>query len=115
MSAAAAESGSVPPSIPKADIAPAKEAPPKPTLKKGQIVRVDKEKYLNSVEYLSVGHPPYFTGLDYIYEDRGEILNTRFFDHGEYALISWAGIPTNPAWLPTYMLIPADRLSYKRQ
>jgi hypothetical protein len=80
-------------------------------VKKGQIVRIDKEKYLNSVEYLSVGHPTYFTGLDYIYEDRGEVLQTRFFDHGEYALIAWAGIPTSPTWLPTYMLIKADRLS----
>lgn len=113
VSATAAQSESVPPPTPEANITPA--APPKPTLKKGQIVRVDKEKYLNSVEYLSVGHPPYFTGLDYIYEDRGEVLNSRYFDHGEYALIAWAGIPTSPAWLPTYMLIKADRLSYKRQ
>lgn len=82
-------------------------------VKKGQIVRVDKEKYLNSInvslpehvwrngmlfvyheegrgiglisihknlihsllwlQYLSVGHPPYYKGLDYIYEDRGEV------------------------------------------
>jgi hypothetical protein len=26
-----------------------------------------------AMQYLSVGHPPYFTGLDYIYEDRGEV------------------------------------------
>ncbi|CAL9048221.1 unnamed protein product [Musa banksii] len=47
--------------------------PKKPvySMKKGQIVRVDKEKYLNSINYLSVGHPPYYKGLDYIYEDRG--------------------------------------------
>jgi len=116
VSATADQPGSVPPPTPEADITPAAPpAPPKPTLKKGQIVSVDKEKYLNSVEYLSVGHPTYFTGLDYIYEDRGEVLQTRFFDHGEYALIAWAGIPTSPAWLPTYMLIKAERLSYKRQ
>ncbi|KAL3838276.1 hypothetical protein ACJIZ3_022867 [Penstemon smallii] len=53
------------------------KAAPKPkkpvySMKKGQIVRVDKEKYLNSINYLSVGHPPYYKGLDYIYEDRGE-------------------------------------------
>lgn len=24
-------------------------------------------------QYLSVGHPPYYKGLDYIYEDRGEV------------------------------------------
>ncbi|KAK9111359.1 hypothetical protein Scep_018878 [Stephania cephalantha] len=39
----------------------------------------------------SMGHPPYYKGLDYIYEDRGEI--------------AWVGIPTAPAWLPTDMLI----------
>lgn len=72
------------------------------TVKKGQIVRVDKDKYLNSInvrlkyflvlklllcnlflklcflrllrsQYLSVGHPPFYKGLDYIYEDRGEV------------------------------------------
>ncbi|XP_059641222.1 NAD(P)H-quinone oxidoreductase subunit O, chloroplastic-like isoform X1 [Cornus florida] len=58
--------------------------PKKPvySMKKGQIVRVDKEKYLNSVNYLSVGHPPYYKGLDYIYEDRGEVLDIRIFDTG---------------------------------
>ncbi|KAL3015235.1 hypothetical protein AAZX31_06G146400 [Glycine max] len=85
-------------------------AAPKPkkpvySLKKGQIVRVDKEKYLNSVNYLSVGHPPYYKGLDYIYEDRGEVLDMRIFETGEYALIAWVGVPTAPAWLPTDMLI----------
>ncbi|KAL5656192.1 hypothetical protein ACJX0J_035511, partial [Zea mays] len=73
--------------------------------KKGQIVRVDKEKYLNSINYLSVGHPPFYKGLDYIYQDRGEVLDIRNFETGEYALIAWVGIPTPPAWLPTYMLI----------
>ncbi|KAL0927031.1 hypothetical protein M5K25_001183 [Dendrobium thyrsiflorum] len=56
-------------------------------LQKGQIVRVDKEKYLSSVNYLSVGHPPYYKGLDYIYEDRGEVLDIRIFETGEYALV----------------------------
>ncbi|KAK4490658.1 hypothetical protein RD792_001349 [Penstemon davidsonii] len=86
------------------------KAAPKPkkpvySMKKGQIVRVDKEKYLNSINYLSVGHPPYYKGLDYIYEDRGEVLDLRIFETGEYALIAWVGIPTAPAWLPTDMLI----------
>ncbi|GMI90276.1 hypothetical protein HRI_002696900 [Hibiscus trionum] len=57
--------------------AAASKLPPKKlvySVKKGQIVRVDKEKYLNSVNYLSVGHPPYYKGLDYIYKDRGEVL-----------------------------------------
>ena len=26
-------------------------------------------------QYLSVGHPPYYKGLDYIYEDRGEVAS----------------------------------------
>uniref|UniRef100_A0A0E0JTW8 NAD(P)H-quinone oxidoreductase subunit O, chloroplastic n=1 Tax=Oryza punctata TaxID=4537 RepID=A0A0E0JTW8_ORYPU len=84
------------------------------SMKKGQIVRVDKEKYLNSINYLSVGHPPFFKGLDYIYEDRGEVLDIRIFETGEYALIAWVGIPTPPAWLPTYMLIKSDKLDYER-
>ncbi|WOL01215.1 NAD(P)H:quinone oxidoreductase [Canna indica] len=81
--------------------------PKKPvySMKKGQIVRVDKEKYLNSINYLSVGHPPYYKGLDYIYEDRGEVLDMRIFVTGEHALVAWVGIPTAPAWLPTDMLI----------
>ncbi|MED6122384.1 hypothetical protein PIB30_039217 [Stylosanthes scabra] len=93
--------------------------PPKPkkpvySMKKGQIVRVDKEKYLNSVNYLSVGHPPYYKGLDYIYEDRGEVLDMRIFETGEYALIAWVGVPTAPAWLPTDMLIKSEKLNYER-
>ncbi|XP_028766096.1 NAD(P)H-quinone oxidoreductase subunit O, chloroplastic isoform X2 [Neltuma alba] len=92
------------------------KTPKKPvySMKKGQIVRVDKEKYLNSINYLSVGHPPYYKGLDYIYEDRGEVLDIRIFETGEYALIAWVGIPTAPAWLPTDMLIKSDRLIYDR-
>uniref|UniRef100_A0A0F7GYA5 NADH dehydrogenase-like complex O n=1 Tax=Pelargonium echinatum TaxID=122254 RepID=A0A0F7GYA5_9ROSI len=96
---------------------PAAAAKPKKpvfSMKKGQIVRVDKEKYLNSVNYLSVGHPPYYKGLDYIYEDRGEVLDLRIFDTGEYALVAWVGIPTAPAWLPTDMLIMSDSLKYER-
>ncbi|QHN82849.1 hypothetical protein HN51_059447 [Arachis hypogaea] len=93
--------------------------PPRPkkpvySMKKGQIVRVDKEKYLNSINYLSVGHPPYYKGLDYIYEDRGEVLDMRIFETGEYALIAWVGIPTAPAWLPTDMLIKSEKLNYER-
>ncbi|CAM8913012.1 unnamed protein product [Rhodiola kirilowii] len=90
--------------------------PKKPvfSMKKGQIVRVDKEKYLNSINYLSVGHPHYYKGLDYIYEDRGEVLDLRVFETGEYALIAWVGVPTAPAWLPTEMLIKSDKLDYER-
>ncbi|XP_078441204.1 NAD(P)H:plastoquinone dehydrogenase complex subunit O [Wolffia australiana] len=90
--------------------------PKKPvfSMKKGQIVRVDKEKYLNSINYLSVGHPPYYKGLDYIYEDRGEVLDLKIFETGEYALIAWVGIPTAPAWLPVDMLIKSEKLNYER-
>ncbi|CAL5204320.1 unnamed protein product [Lathyrus oleraceus] len=93
-----------------------KSLPKKPvySMKKGQIVRVDKEKYLSSINYLSVGHPTYYKGLDYIYEDRGEILDMRIFETGEYALIAWVGVPTAPAWLPTYMLIKSEKLNYER-
>ncbi|CAN0865462.1 NAD(P)H-quinone oxidoreductase subunit O, chloroplastic [Linum grandiflorum] len=84
------------------------------SMKKGQIVRVDKDKYLNSVNYLSVGHPPYYKGLDYIYEDRGEVLDMRMFETGEHALIAWVGVPTAPAWLPTDMLIMSEKLDYER-
>ncbi|KAK4780313.1 hypothetical protein SAY87_016419 [Trapa incisa] len=96
---------------------PATLKPPKKpvySMKKGQIVRVDKEKYLNSVNYLSVGHPPYYKGLDYIYEDRGEVLDLKIFETGEYALVAWVGIPTAPAWLPTDMLIKSEKLNYER-
>ncbi|KAG5381004.1 hypothetical protein IGI04_028846 [Brassica rapa subsp. trilocularis] len=93
-----------------------KTLPKKPvySMKKGQIVRVDKEKYLNSINYLSVGHPPFYKGLDYIYEDRGEVLDMRVFETGEYALVGWVGIPTAPAWLPTDMLIKSEKLVYER-
>ncbi|XP_042376202.1 NAD(P)H-quinone oxidoreductase subunit O, chloroplastic-like isoform X2 [Zingiber officinale] len=95
---------------------PAPSPPKKPvySMKKGQIVRVDKEKYLSSINYLSVDHPPYYKGLDYIYEDRGEVLDMRIFETGEYALVAWVGIPTAPAWLPTYMLIKSEKLDYER-
>ncbi|KAL9459497.1 hypothetical protein AB3S75_002823 [Citrus x aurantiifolia] len=100
-------------------VQPATAAPKRPnkpvySMKKGQIVRVDKEKYLNSINYLSVGHPPYYKGLDYIYEDRGEVLDLRIFETGEHALVAWVGIPTAPAWLPTDMLIKSDKLDYER-
>ncbi|XP_039133115.1 NAD(P)H-quinone oxidoreductase subunit O, chloroplastic [Dioscorea cayenensis subsp. rotundata] len=104
-------------SPPSSQSSPPPRSPPKKTvysMKKGQIVRVDKEKYLNSINYLSVGHPPYYKGLDYIYEDRGEILDLKIFETGEYALVAWVGIPTAPAWLPTDMLIKSDKLDYER-
>ncbi|KAM2004976.1 hypothetical protein FF1_000068 [Malus domestica] len=106
------------PSTATATATAASKPPPKKkpvySMKKGQIVRVEKDKYLNSVNYLSVGHPPYYKGLDYIYEDRGEILDLRIFETGEYALVAWVGVPTAPAWLPTDMLIRSDTLDYER-
>ncbi|XP_062208150.1 uncharacterized protein LOC133909643 isoform X1 [Phragmites australis] len=72
------------------------------SMKKGQIVRVEKEKYLNCIHYQSVGHPPFYKGLHYIYKDRGEVLDIRIFETGKYALIAWVGIPTPPAWLLTF-------------
>ncbi|RCV29146.1 hypothetical protein SETIT_5G460600v2 [Setaria italica] len=80
---AAAAGEEKPAAAPKAAAAAGDGAAPKKLLKKkpvysmkkGQIVRVDKEKYLNSINYLSVGHPPFYKGLDYIYEDRGEVYN----------------------------------------
>ncbi|KAE8811180.1 NAD(P)H-quinone oxidoreductase subunit O, chloroplastic [Hordeum vulgare] len=106
--AAAEPAGEAKPAAAAASPAPKKILKKKPvySMKKGQIVRVEKEKYLNSINYLSVGHPPFYKGLDYIYEDRGEAIN---FD-----LIAWVGIPTPPAWLPTYMLIKSDKLDYER-
>ncbi|KAI3795046.1 hypothetical protein L1987_37690 [Smallanthus sonchifolius] len=110
------ESADPPPAATATETPAAPKPPKKPvfSMKKGQIVRVDKEKYLNSINYLSVGHPPYYKGLDYIYEDRGEVLDIRIFETGEYALIAWVGIPTAPAWLPTDMLIKSDKLDYER-
>ncbi|KAK9048703.1 hypothetical protein SSX86_032331 [Deinandra increscens subsp. villosa] len=100
------ESADPPPPAAAAETPAATKPPKKPvfSMKKGQIVRVEKEKYLNSINYLSVGHPPYYKGLDYIYEDRGEVLDIRVFETGEYALIAWIGVPTAPAWLPTDIL-----------
>ncbi|KAF8011872.1 hypothetical protein BT93_I0109 [Corymbia citriodora subsp. variegata] len=102
-SAAASEPDEEKPSQTKTEDAPSANAQPstaaakrpkKPvySMKKGQIVRVDKEKYLNSVN----------------------VLDIRIFETGEYALIAWVGIPTAPAWLPTDMLIKSDKLDYER-
>ncbi|KAG6382572.1 hypothetical protein SASPL_157753 [Salvia splendens] len=55
--------------------AAAKPKKPVYSMKKGQIVRVDKEKYLNSVNVIFVSRASAFLQrLDYIYEDRGEAL-----------------------------------------
>ncbi|CAI7833980.1 unnamed protein product [Closterium sp. NIES-53] len=69
-------------------VAAADGAPAPPAFGKGNIVRVDKEKYLSSVEFKAVDHPPFFTGLDYIYQARGEILDLKEFSGNQYALVS---------------------------
>ncbi|ESQ27663.1 hypothetical protein EUTSA_v10019178mg [Eutrema salsugineum] len=87
-----------------------KTLPKKPvySMKKGQIVRVEKEKYLNSINYLSVGHPPFYKGLDYIYEDRGEVLDIRVFETGEYALnLGWMG------WYPYRTSLATNRYAHQ--
>ncbi|KAL3620067.1 hypothetical protein CASFOL_034979 [Castilleja foliolosa] len=89
-----------------------KQVPKKPvySMKKGQIVRVDKEKYLNSINAIHLTTKALIT-----YTKTGErVLDLRVFETGEYALIAWVGIPTAPAWLPTDMLIKSDKLDYER-
>lgn len=41
-------------------------------------------------QYLSVGHPPYYKGLDYIYEDRGEVnkQTPKYFENKIVYMIS---------------------------
>eukprot|EP00240_Pyramimonas_obovata_P007600 CAMPEP_0118934954 /NCGR_PEP_ID=MMETSP1169-20130426/14587_1 /TAXON_ID=36882 /ORGANISM="Pyramimonas obovata, Strain CCMP722" /LENGTH=158 /DNA_ID=CAMNT_0006877919 /DNA_START=43 /DNA_END=519 /DNA_ORIENTATION=+ len=93
------------------DAAVAKPAPPK--LAKGNFCQVDKEKYVGSVEALA-NHDHNMTGLDYIFEPRGEVLEVREFSKGPYALVAWVGIPTAPAWLPVSMLDKVEKLVYQR-
>ncbi|GAQ88276.1 Ndh-O [Klebsormidium nitens] len=90
------------------------EKPAKPTLKKGQVVRVDKDMYYDSVESLATNHPRNYKGIDYVFEDRGEILDVRIFQAGEYALVAWSGVLTAPAWLPASMLTVVEKNTYKR-
>ncbi|WRX09410.1 NAD(P)H-quinone oxidoreductase subunit O - like 1 [Theobroma cacao] len=79
----------------------AQPRPKKPvySMKKGQIVRVDKEKYLNSVNGIPLTTKAWTTYM------KTAVLDLRNFETGEYALVAWVGIPTAPAWLPTDMLI----------
>eukprot|EP00963_Diacronema_lutheri_P003897 scaffold287_cov337-Pavlova_lutheri.AAC.260 len=90
---AAQEKKAAPEAAPKA-AAPA--AAPKPAPKKkapatafksGDIVRVVKEKYVGSLEALA-NQSTNYTGLDYIFENRGEVLEVKVFKAGEYALVS---------------------------
>lgn len=90
---AAQEKKAAPEAAPKA-AAPA--AAPKPAPKKkapatafksGDVVRVVKEKYVGSLEALA-NQSTNYTGLDYIFENRGEVLEVKVFKAGEYALVS---------------------------
>lgn len=90
---AAQEKKAAPEAAPKA-AAPA--AAPKPAPKKkapatafksGEIVRVIKEKYVGSLEALA-NQSTNYTGVDYIFENRGEVLEVKVFKAGEYALVS---------------------------
>ena len=90
---AAQEKKAAPEAAPKA-AAPA--AAPKPAPKKkapatafksGDIVRVIKEKYVGSLEALA-NQSTNYTGLDYVFENRGEVLEVKVFKAGEYALVS---------------------------
>ena len=66
--------------------APKKKAPAT-AFKSGDIVRVIKEKYVGSLEALA-NQSTNYTGLDYIFENRGEVLEVKVFKAGEYALVS---------------------------
>mgnify|MGYP005852184503 CR=1 FL=1 len=64
-------------------MAPAKK------LKRGSFVRVVREKLLSDPRFPS-----------YIFETRGEILDTE----GDYALIKFGMVPTPNVWLPLEQL-----------
>mmetsp|Transcript_17792 Transcript_17792/g.24607 ORF Transcript_17792/g.24607 Transcript_17792/m.24607 type:complete len:169 (+) Transcript_17792:87-593(+) len=83
-------------------------------LDKGMFVRVNEEKFNNSVEALASHTNKLFTGLAYIFEDRGEILEVRTFSKGDYALVVFVGVPSSPSWLPVNMLEKVDKLVYQR-
>eukprot|EP00899_Mesostigma_viride_P000126 jgi/Mesvir1/10113/Mv16832-RA.1 len=94
------------------DAAPAEEKP-KQIRSKGDIVSVDKAKYTNSPESLA-NHDVNYTGIQFIFEARGEVLEVRNFQAGEYCLVAWAGHPNPPAWLPSDMLKKEPKLNYTR-
>eukprot|EP00898_Chlorokybus_atmophyticus_P000251 jgi/Chlat1/1226/Chrsp115S01683 len=99
----------------KEDAKPAKaDAKPKAIRAKGDIVRVEEEKYANSKENYA-NQPLSYSGIQYIFEHRGEVLDVRQFEAGEYCLVAWAGIPNPPAWLPSSMLVKVEKMTYERQ
>ena len=85
--------------------------PPPPAVAKGDFAKVDRAKYAASVESLA-NHPSNYTGLEYIFEGRGEVLEVRLFPTGWYCLVSWHGIPTAPAWLSGDLLNKVDANTY---
>ena len=122
LAAAAAEDGGLPPLESEAAAAGGVDAeaqakeevppPPPPSVKKGDFASVDRAKYAASVESLA-NHPSNYTGLEYIFEGRGEILEVRLFPTGWYCLVSWHGIPTAPAWLAGDLLIKVEANTYR--
>jgi len=60
-------------------------------VKKGDLVRVNREKLDNSVEAMASDRrwPPY------LFEDKGEIVELR----GDYAQVKFSGVPTPNVWL----------------
>ncbi|XP_077224159.1 NAD(P)H-quinone oxidoreductase subunit O, chloroplastic-like [Tasmannia lanceolata] len=92
--------------------------PKKPiySMKKGQIVSVDKEKYLDSINIFLYCEPhSQFECVEQI-DPNSEIFSyvLNVFDNPSKKKIAWVGVPTAPAWLPTDMLIKSDRLDYER-
>ena len=117
--ATATKEGELPEGTKDAALVEAAPKPAKPIFKTGDVVQVDKELYLKSVEALATNHPWYYGGLDYIYESRGEVLTVKDFpddrdSEGFFYQITWVGVPTAPAWLPEYMLKKVAKLEYER-
>jgi hypothetical protein len=72
-------------------------SPTQPALKKGSLVRVNREAYGNSAEAAaSDPHPP-----AYVLEGPGEVLAVQ----GEYAQLRWRR-PVPDVWLPLAVLEP---------
>tara|TARA_B100000700_G_C14728749_1_gene707322 strand:+ start:221 stop:490 length:270 start_codon:yes stop_codon:yes gene_type:complete len=71
--------------------------PPKPvkTFKKGALVRVRREAYMNSLESQASDLTP----PEYIFEGPGELLSVK----GEYCQIRWR-LPVPDVWLRTDQL-----------
>lgn len=67
-------------------------------IKKGQLVRVVREKLENSLE--AKASDPRFPS--YIFETEGEVVDTR----GDYAFVKFGKVPTPNIWLHQDQLEP---------